>query len=369
MAWQKMRRMARVKKTSLDSFANINDIISFRLVLKENNEECCYSLLPAINRFLGPYLDQNRFDDYIACPQNGYRAIQVTAWLPDYGAVEVAITTQEMEDENHWGVIHAIRTGKDLSAYRPMVVLTPTSGVRFVPDGSTVLDAVASIQQEFLLDKISSVNVNGGLARLADKVKPGDVIEVVTGENRIKPSEDWLNYCNEQTARLLRDVLVTDALKKSAEQGRVLIKSVLAGRGIFLLEDLQILEKDRFDNILERLACVNLEDLYSAIGGGAVRLHDFARTLDELGVTKEDLQWTTINILGTSQSNKPGTLVKLAGVVSHMGANIIRSINDTLPDGSFSMRLVLKHLPPENIEKMILAYQNGKIELNSLEVL
>jgi (p)ppGpp synthase/HD superfamily hydrolase len=369
MAWQKMCRMAQSRKTSLDSFAAVNDIISFRMVLKENDEDKCYSLLPAVNRFLGPFLDQNRFDDYIACPQNGYRAIQVTAWLPDYGAVEVAIVTQEMEDENHWGVIHALRSSKDISAYHPMTVLTPTGGVRFVPDGSTVLDAVASIQQEFLLDKISSVNVNNGLARLADKVKPGDVIEVITSGHRIIPNKDWLNYCNEQTARLLRDVLVTEALKISAEQGRVQIKSVLTLRGILALEDLQVLEKDRFDNMLERLACINLEDLYSAIGGGAIRLTDFAKTLDELGVTKEDLHWTTININGASQSNRPGVLVKLTGVVSRLGANIIRLITDTLPDGSFYFRLVIKDLPPKNINKIIQGYHTSNIELKSIEVL
>jgi GTP diphosphokinase / guanosine-3',5'-bis(diphosphate) 3'-diphosphatase len=40
---------------------------------------------------------------------------------------------------------------------------------------------VASIQQEHLLDKISAVQVNGVLARLSDPVRPGDVVEVITG--------------------------------------------------------------------------------------------------------------------------------------------------------------------------------------------
>ena len=120
----------------------------------------CYQLLAAVNRFYGPYLDHNRFDDYIACPQNGYRALQVTAWMPEYGAIEVAIMTAEMEGENEWGIVYALNNGKDTSEYRPIEIFTPSGGARFLPEGATVLDAVASIQQEFLLDKISAVEVN-----------------------------------------------------------------------------------------------------------------------------------------------------------------------------------------------------------------
>ncbi|MEW6650848.1 MAG: HD domain-containing protein, partial [Chloroflexota bacterium] len=238
-SWQKLRRMARSRKTSMNSFQDVNDIISFRLVLDSTEESECYHLLPRINRFLGAYLDHNRFDDYIACPQNGYRALQVTAWLPDLGAVEVAITTRDMEGENHWGVIYALQHGKDISGYRPVEILTPTGGARFVPEGSTVLDAVASIQQEFLLDKISAVKVNGSLARLSDRVHSGDIVEVITEGTRQIPNEKWLTFANNSTARLLRSVLITEALKQSAEKGRQLIKPVLASHGIIALEDIQ----------------------------------------------------------------------------------------------------------------------------------
>ncbi|NPV85531.1 MAG: bifunctional (p)ppGpp synthetase/guanosine-3',5'-bis(diphosphate) 3'-pyrophosphohydrolase [Anaerolineae bacterium] len=367
--WQKLRRMAQARKTSLDSFAAVNDVVSFRMLVDSNDEEACYALLPAINRYLGVYLDHNRFDDYIACPQNGYRALQITAWLPDYGAIEVAIATTEMEDENHWGVVHAIRQKKDLSAYRPMAILTPTGGVRFLPDGSTVLDAVASIQQEFLLDKISAVKVNNNLAKLSELVKPGDVIEVVTSGPRLKPNEEWLNYCNEQTARLLRVVLITESLRTAAEKGREMIKPLLATQGIADLRDVQVLEKDRVDNLLERLACVSLEDLYAAIGGGAIRLSDVAAALEETHITRQELGWVTVYFVATSQSNKPGVLSRLAGLASNQGANIIRSVTDTLPDGGFALRLVLKNLPPEKIETLADSYKNCNIECKTFELL
>jgi hypothetical protein len=48
------------------------------------------------------------------------------------------------------------------------------------------------------------VQVNGVLARLSDQVRPGDVVEVITSGSRIAPSEDWLNYSNSSTTRLLQ---------------------------------------------------------------------------------------------------------------------------------------------------------------------
>ena len=366
--WQKLRRLARARKTSMSSFRSINDLISFRMVVDSQDSTECYALLPSLNRFLGSYLDQNSFDDYIACPQNRYRALQTTAWIPDKGAIEVAICTEEMEGENQWGVVYAIKNGLDLSSYSPVEILTPTGGARFLPEGSSVLDAVASIQQELLLDKISSVKVNGSLARLSDRVHPGDVVEVVTGSGRLVPQEEWLTFANPSTTRLLQGVLVTEALKKSAEDGRRMVKNTLASRGILALEDLQVLEPDRFDNLLEKVACASLEDLYASIGSGAVRLVDLEQALDEAGIAAEVLNWTSINLSGAHGSNRPGVLAQLALLISQAGGNILRSVNNTLPGGGFYLRLVIGNLSEKTRLTLQQDFKESGIELESLEI-
>ncbi|WP_322805812.1 HD domain-containing protein [Thermanaerothrix sp.] len=366
--WQKLRRMARARRASMDSFMAVNDLVSFRLVVESQDEYQCYQLLPKVNRFLGPYLDQNRFDDYIACPQNGYRALQITAWLPDLGAIEVAIATREMEEENHWGVVYALKQGKDISHYRPIEIFTPSGSARFLPEGSTVLDAIASIQQEFLLDKISAVKVNGNLARLSDHIQPGDIVEVITGNNRLSPSEEWLAFSNPSTARLLRGVLVTEALKRSAEKGRQIAKQLLKERGLLALEDVQALEPTRVDNLLEQLACASLEDFYAALGSGAIRQQEVSQTLDRVGITNDALHWTTIQLLGSARANRPGTLARLASLVSQAGGNILRSVNNTLPDGRFSLRLVVSNLSPEQCEPLYQAYLQCGVELEVIEI-
>jgi guanosine-3',5'-bis(diphosphate) 3'-pyrophosphohydrolase len=366
--WQKLRRMARARKSTLSSFSHVNDLISFRLVVDQTNHTACYDLLCAVNTYFGPYLDNDRFDDFIAYPQKGYRAIQVTAWLPDYGAIEVAIATREMEGENMWGVVDCIKNNRDTSLYRPVEILTPSGGARFLNEGSTVLDAVASIQQEFLLDKISAVKVNSSMARLSDHVMPGDVVEVVTSGKRLVPSEEWLHFCNESTARLLRVVLATEGLRKAAEQGRQQVRTCLAKNGILALEDVQALEVDRVDNLLELLGCASLEDLYSAVGGGAIRLDDVARGLTIVGITRETLKWSTINLIADVEFNRPGVLSRLAGLVSKHGGNIHRSVNNTLPDGGFSLRLVISFLEGEQGEILEKAFRSSGLNFRLFEI-
>ena len=107
-SWDKLQRMARARRTSLENFSALNDLVSFRMLVRSQDLAKCYQLLSHVNQYFGKNIDQDRFDDYIADPQKGYRAIQVTSWIPGAGAIEVAITTEEFEGENTWGVIYCI---------------------------------------------------------------------------------------------------------------------------------------------------------------------------------------------------------------------------------------------------------------------
>ena len=74
-AWQKLRQLARSQRSSLNSFGAVSDMISFRMIVQDNDVKKCYQLLSEVNRFFGPYLDESQFSDYIAFPQNRYRAV------------------------------------------------------------------------------------------------------------------------------------------------------------------------------------------------------------------------------------------------------------------------------------------------------
>lgn len=366
-AWDKLQRMARARRTSLEDFSAVNDIVSFRMIVRENDENACYRLFAKVNKYFSKNLDQDRFDDYIASPQNGYRALQVTIWMPGCGAVEVAITTEEMEGENTWGVVYAINNDKDLSKYRPVQILTPYGGTRFLQEGSTVLDGVSAIQ-EFFLDKINKVIVNGEERHLYDELHPGDVVEVITGGEIKVPNPDWLNHCNITTARRLRIVLAMEALKESSRIGVEMIHGELAERGILDLKDVQALDKNRIEAMLGLLACASIDDLYSAVGGKSIHLDELRNALDMVGISKNALQWSTIEVAGSNATNRPGFLAYIAGMVSDSGGNIIRTINNTSPDGSFYLRLVLAGLKDETKARLSELFRQSKFPLDKVEI-
>lgn len=366
-AWDKLQRMARQRRSSLENFSAVNDIVSFRMLVNENDITACYRLLARVNRYFSKNLDQDRFDDYIASPQNGYRALQVTTYLPGAGAIEIAITTKEMEGENTWGVVHRIKNKQDISMYSPVQILTAYGGTRFLAEGATVLDGVAAIQ-EFYLDKINKVLVNGEERHIYDTLNPGDVVEVVTTGTHMIPSADWLNHCNVTTARRLRSVLATVGLKEASRRGREMIHPILAERGIIALEDVSSLDASRVEAMLGLLACANLDDLYSAIGDRAIYLDEFTEALDLVGISRSALNWVTVEVSGANNSNRPGVLSYLAGLVYEAGANILRTVSTTSKEGAFTLRMVLGGLDAESKQKVIDLFSQSRFPLEKVEI-
>ncbi len=74
---------------------------------------------------------------------------------------------------------------------------------------------------------------------------PGDVIEVITGDQRIEPNENWLSFSSHSTAPLVRSVLINQELKREVEVGRQIIRSIIFEHGITTLEDVQALEPEK----------------------------------------------------------------------------------------------------------------------------
>ncbi|PKN85324.1 MAG: hypothetical protein CVU46_11370, partial [Chloroflexi bacterium HGW-Chloroflexi-8] len=109
-------------------------------------------------------------------------------------------------------------------------------------------------------------------------------------------------------------------------------------------------------------------DLYSAIGSGAIRLKDLSEVLDLVEISKTGLNWTSINVFGAKMSNKPGVLARLAGMISDAGGNIVRSVNNTLPDGGFYLRLVLADVESSKLEKIRDSYRESGMEFEDIEI-
>jgi len=273
-----------------------------------------------------------------------------------------------MEGENMWGVVHNMRNHKPTAHYQPITILTPTGGMRFLEEGASVLDAVASIQQDFFLDKVNSVEVNGKLAHLSERVQSGDVIEVTTGDNPLFPNESWLSFSSRTTAAIVRSVLVNQALKAEAEEGREMIRPIIFAHGIVDLDDVFNLEPERLERLLGYLASPFLEDLYIGVGGGAIPLFDFQEALEKAKISRQELGWSTIYLIGPKHANKPGIMALLASVIWESGSNILRIVNNTYPDESYDVRIVTMELTDEQREQVMDALNTLKKDVNLLMV-
>jgi predicted amino acid-binding ACT domain protein len=90
--------------------------------------------------------------------------------------------------------------------------------------------------------------------------------------------------------------------------------------------------------------------------------------LDDAGISKEVLGWTTINIVGPSNTNRPGVLAYLAGLVSSYGGNILRTVNNTFSDSSFTLRWVIQGLDNERKQALLKAFLDCEIKLSKVEI-
>ena len=120
--------------------------------------------------------------------------------------------------------------------------------------------------------------------------------------------------------------------------------------------------------MLGLLACANLDDLYAAIGDGSIYVNEFTEALDLVGISRSALNWVTVAVLGSNNSNRPGVLSYLAGLVYEAGANILRTVSTTTKEGSFSLRMVLGGLDEVSKHKLTSLFEQSRFPLDKVEI-
>jgi len=210
--------------------------------------------------------------------------------------------------------------------------------------------------------------VNGEERHIYDNLNPGDVLEVVSSGPHKQPEPDWLNHCNPTTARLLRNVLARVNLKQASEKGRRIIHPILVRQGVLDLNDVASLEPNRLESMLGLLACANLDDLYSAVGGGSIFVNEVENAMDLTGIKESTLRWTSLQIRGNNSSNRPGALAYFAGLITEAGGNILRTVNTTSKNGDFHVRMVLNGLENEQKDYLKKLFAESRFPLLEIEI-
>ena len=276
--------------------------------------------------------DTKRLRDWISNPKpNGYESLHITVKNREGSFLEVQIRTKRMDDmaesglASHWsykGIRHEATLDKWLTAVRkalenplgseedPMAayyedelmemptkevfVFTPSGELRKLPAGATVLDFAFDIHTNLGV-KCTGGKVNGKAVRINEKLKTGDVVEIMSGKNQ-KPSQDWLNIVVSNKARNKIRQKLSEAEFKKAADGKELLSRRLKN---WKME----IEDEEMAAILKKLPYKTLNAFYAAIGEGELDVAEFKNMVNEI---------RNVDPTGGQgeQEKKPGTVLK-----------------------------------------------------------
>ncbi|MCF7862127.1 bifunctional (p)ppGpp synthetase/guanosine-3',5'-bis(diphosphate) 3'-pyrophosphohydrolase [Candidatus Woesearchaeota archaeon] len=221
-------------------FDQIYDLIAIRIITK--NISYCYAALNVIHNMWEPI--KERFKDYISVPKpNGYQCIHTTV-MGGSKIIEFQIRTEDMHSiaENgvaaHWkyqGTERDKRFEQKISWIKQLldwrasdhgdefieslkldlfqneiVVFTPKGDPISLRDGSTPVDFAFEVHTNVGL-ACSKAMVNGNVVTLDYKLKPGDIVEIITSKST-KPSRNWLKFVKTTKAKSkIRSILKIDS--------------------------------------------------------------------------------------------------------------------------------------------------------------
>lgn len=222
--WKKMAAKDR-------AFNEIYDVFALRIIVPTIAD--CYKTLGIIHALWRP--SYNRFKDYIAVPKpNGYRSIHTTVFGPGSQPTEFQIRTPEMQEESlygisaHWyykqlrgdekekmpkWVQEILEIQRQTKSSRKFIneiklhvfqdrifVFTPKGDVHDLPAGATPVDFAYAVHTD-IGNKCVAAKINHRLGALDQKLKNGDVVEIVTDQNRQGPNHDWLSFVKTRRAQ------------------------------------------------------------------------------------------------------------------------------------------------------------------------
>lgn len=291
----------------------IYDKIAIRVVVNDVRE--CYGVLGIIHTMWKPL--PGRFKDYIATPKpNMYQSLHTTLIGKGGEPFEVQIRTVEMHSISeygiaaHWrykeGVSHKERKlDEKLSWLRQILewqqeikdneefmeslkidlfddtvfVFTPKGKVIELPKGACPVDFAYRVHTE-VGHKCVGAKVNGRIVPLDHPLENSDIVEIITAKNSPGPTRDWLNFVKTSTAKsrikqwFKREVRESNIIKGHDILERELRKQHLSTK--------DLLKEDKILEIAKKFGLHAVDDVYAAIGDGALTVNQVINKQKEL---------------------------------------------------------------------------------------
>jgi GTP pyrophosphokinase len=329
------------------SFEGVFDVFAIRFIIDCEEDRAiehalCWKVFSYVTEEYES--DTKRLRDWLSNPKpNGYESLHITVKNREGSFLEVQIRTKRMDDmaesglASHWsykGIRHeetldkwltAVRKalesplgseGDPMSSYyedevheiptRDVFVFTPSGELRKLPSGATVLDFAFDIHTNLGI-KCTGGKINGKAVRITEKLKTGDIVEIMSGKNQ-KPSSDWLNIVVTNKAKTKIRQKLSEAEFKKAADG----KEILGRR----LKNWKMeIDDETMAAILKKLQFKTLNAFYAAIGDELLDVSEVKNMVQDLTQG------------GQEQAASPETDKKTKGVVQEKGSDDILVID------------------------------------------
>ena len=289
--WRKMQKQK-------VPFEGVYDVFAIRFIIDcepdtKKEKDICWQVYSYVTEEYEA--DTKRLRDWVTNPKpNGYESLHITVKNKSGASIEVQIRTKRMDDEaengqaSHWsykGIKHEAQLDKWLTSVRyalehphegspdelpqppskEIFVFTPSGELRILPTGATVLDFAFNIHSGLGV-RCSGGRINGKAVSIREKLKTGDVVDIMSGKNQ-KPSSDWLSFVVTSKARnRIKQELNEEEYKKAA-QGKELLGRRLKNWKLELTDEV-------LAELLKKLKYATLNSFYAAVAGGDVDVND-----------------------------------------------------------------------------------------------
>lgn len=286
------------KNKSIDQ---IFDLTAVRILVDTVKD--CYAALGIVHTMYKPI--PGRFKDYIAMPKpNMYQSLHSTVIGPQGKPFEIQIRTFEMHKTAEYGIAAHWKYKENnnqndgdfetrLSWLRDMIewqretsdaeefmeafkidlfsdevfVFTPKGAVIDLPLDATPIDFAYRIHTD-IGNRCVGAKVNGKMVPLDYHLSTGEIIEIMTSPGPKGPSIDWLNMAKSNQAKSkIRAWFKKAKREENIGKGKELLEKDAKRQGYNFGE---IAKGEFFDKLLKRYNMNNIDDLYAAVGMGAL---------------------------------------------------------------------------------------------------
>ena len=275
-------------------FEGVHDVFAIRFIIdcaddSRLEKDLCWKVYSYVTEEYEP--DISRLRDWLTTPRpNGYESLHITVKNKLGQSLEVQIRTKRMDIEAesgnaaHWaykGIRHEASIDRWLQSVRDSLehpleaspehlpappdkeifVFTPTGELRILAAGSSVLDFAFSIHTN-LGSRCTGGKVNGKPVQIKEKLKTGDVVEIMTGKNQ-KPSRDWLAWVVTSKARTKIKQELDAEERKAAAEGREILERRLRNWKLEFPDELltEFMKTARFNSEMSMMAAIAAEEL------------------------------------------------------------------------------------------------------------